>query len=301
MIIRSLLDLKPEIEIENGRAVIELSLSVLPVEEDSYFVYLWTAEELLAFHCVYPAREEEPCCIRLVHPHLWQGPDDPYLYRLEIYGALSGLLGSIPFPVRKMTKVSGKGFLLNGCPFTPKTVYYEDFCICSNRKKEMSEEQVERQLCSLVKMGANMIAGTWNAGMSLQEQVTLQAYCDRLGLLLCGDYDSVVTVGSEGCIFGKKLFSENNLPTDAYYFQKACWSDEAFVYVSRGSLRRQADGLFQVTVYSNQKRVALFVNDVLFGLQDDGPEFFFQDIPVRGFPLMLAASAGDCSMSIACY
>ena len=55
---------------------------------------------------------------------------------------------------------------------------------------------------------------------------------------------------------------------DAYYIYKAWWSDEPFVHLCG---RRYADRIETVTeikVYSNQKRIALYVDGKLFGEQE---------------------------------
>lgn len=326
----SLQGLEIKTEIKNGRATVELSLPVLSEKDmDGFLIYLWDAQGELAFYALHPAGEEDPCIIRLLRPHLWEGGEKPYLYRLEIYGAggvqdaqetqeMCGacgmergarrkLLARLPFPIRELTLASGKGSLLNGCTFLPKLVYYKDVRAFGGSGGEAFWERLERRLLWLTGMGANILRLGEAAGMSSEEYLKLQDYCDRAGLLLSAGEDCFGNCDLEGCAFGKDcvsgefLFSAEGCPSAAYYLQRARWSSAPFVYIHAGSLQRQSDGLYRVTVYSNQQRVALFVNDAVFGFQSDGPEFVFQDIPARHFPLLLAAEAGGSSMSVTCY
>ena len=297
--------LKIEMEIKNGRAAVELSLPALSEKNiDGFLIYLWDAEGELAFYTLHPAGEEDPCIIQLQHPHLWDGGENPYLYRLEIYrryGTERERLVCMPFPVRELTLVSGKGSLLNGRPFVPKPVYYEDVRAFRDGGEEFFWEQIERRLMRLAGMGANILVLGDITGVSLEESLILQSYCDRAGLLLIAGDNRFENCISENCISGETLFSSDGCPSAAYYLQRARWSSRPFVYVHAGSLQRQSDGLYRITVYSNQQKVALFVNGAVFGFQSDGPEFVFQDIQAKGFPLLLAAEAGGSNMSVTCY
>lgn len=293
-------ELKIETKITNGRAAVELSLPALSDKNiDSYQIYLWDAGGELAFYALHPAGEEDPCILQLQHPHLWETGNDPYLYRLEIYAADREPLVQMPFPVRELTLTSGKGSLLNSRPFTLKPVYYES--VCDFKENGFLDEQISSRLIQLAGMGANTLLVGDMARMAPEEYLMLQSCCDRCGLLLAAD---------DGCsgdgifadrIPGKSLFSSNGCPTAAYYLQRARWSSCPFVYIHAGSLQRQSDGLYRIIVYSNQQRVALFVNGAVFGFQSDGPEFVFQDIPAKSFPLLLSAEAGGSNMSVTCY
>lgn len=310
--IRSLQGLKIKTEIKNGRAAVELSLPALSEKNmDSFLIYLWDAQGELAFYATHPAEEDDPCIIWLLHPHLWEGGESPYLYRLEIYGAYGAdevcgtygidqrakreILVSLPFPVRELTMLSENKNLLNGHPFVPKEVYYKNMGIPAGGE-ECFWEQIERRLLHLAGMGANTLILEDIAGMSPEETLILQGYCDKAGVLFKVGVDR-----PEGCVSGDSLFSAEGCPSAVYYLQRARWSSHPFVYIHAGSLQRQSDGLYRITVYSNQQKVALFVNGAVFGFQSDGPEFVFQDIPAKGFPLLLAAEAGGSNMSVTCY
>jgi beta-galactosidase len=72
----------------------------------------------LALKVASGAAEEQSLVISVPHPHLWQGVEDPYLYRLliEVSNQQSGVLDrtSIPFGIRQIRFDSNAGLFLNG-------------------------------------------------------------------------------------------------------------------------------------------------------------------------------------------
>lgn len=298
MEIRNVQDVKIDMEILTGRAVIELSL---PCRSDGtgdcFQICLWDQREQLVFYGTHPVKEEDPCILQLLHPHLWQGPENPYRYRLEVYGVDSKPLIRMRLPIRTLTEVPGKGSFFNGQTFCPRKVYYEhaDLEIDSETDQDLQEERMRYRLSQLLKMGANMIVLREKRDMD-QESFLLQELCDEVGLLL----ERTEYAGTQADVRGTSLFMPNGLPTVSYYLQKARWSSEPFVYIDHNSLRKQSNGSYRVSVYSNQKKVALFLNGRVFGFQCEGPEFVFQDIPVRRIPVLLAAEAGESRMSVTC-
>lgn len=313
-------DLQIHMAIQNGRAVLEL---FLPEGEGEYFlICLKDAEERLAFHCMHPVKEEDPCVIQLMHPQLWQGTDCPCLYRLEIYGENFRQLARVHLPIMKMTGTSEVGFTLNDKPFMPREVYYECADPLYRGGEELpSREQIRHRLRQLAQMGANTVVLREEPKTSKENKKDIMTdvsetsrhvlgeLCDETGLLFrvgkCVDPGSEIGCGAgfghAACVRGEELFLENGILTAAYYLQKARWSTEPFVYIPLKSLHRQANGLFGVTVYSNCRKVALILNGRVFGFQSEGPELLFQDIPVKTFPVCLAAEAEGCGMSVTCY
>ena len=232
------------------------------------------------------------------------------------------------FALRTFQEIPGKGWFLNNRPFQVKAVSYElsersaesseDISVCCvqeiSRAREESEKRrecIRRDLELVRKMGANTICPI--GGIMDREFCRL---CDEAGLLLWWrDEDR----GAEAqTVEGKAVSKDIGIPrfhgtadslltlqertlSDRYYFYKACWSREPFVYISMESLSMQKSGNAQVTVYSNQKKVALYVDGVLFEFCMDGPDFLFQEIPTKSLPLLLTAEAGSSSMSLAAY
>lgn len=80
---------------------------------------------------------------------------------------------------------------------------------------------------------------------------------------------------------------------DSFWFYKACWSDEPFVYITGKRFTRRAGEAVDIKVYSNQKRVTL--SDGLHSWTLEGEHVFvFEQIPFSGEALTLTAEAGEC-------
>ena len=97
------------------------------------------------------------------------------------------------------------------------------------------------------------------------------------------------------------LAADGRTLTERYYYYQAKWSSEPVLYPALPTLHRQENGLLSLTIYSNQKKVVLYVDGVLFLFQSAAsgdPEFIFEDIPVEKLPLHLAAEAGNLSISL---
>lgn len=97
------------------------------------------------------------------------------------------------------------------------------------------------------------------------------------------------------------LAADGRTLTERYYYYQAKWSSEPVLYPVLSTLHRQENGLVSLTIYSNQKKVVLYVDGVLFLFQtaaSGDPEFIFEDIPVEKLPLHLAVEAGNLSISL---
>lgn len=320
-------------EVENGRAVIELTLPDWSSNLDKGYheVYLWEAGALSldqgvhlrlaskpavsahpAFYCAYPPGEDDACVIKIVQPHLWQGVEQPYLYQLQVYRVwevLSGtlqkkswereLINSQSVAIRSIQRIPEKGYFLNGRGFTPRCVYYDGIYDIYAKGSQMFWEGIMQKLSILAQMGANTLVLGSAGQMSEEERITLQKYCDRVGLLVdIRDSDNEI---SDTYVMGGELFDTPGLPTDAYYQCKSVWSKEPFVYISTEGLCRQPDGGYQLTIYSSCKKVTLMINDRVFGVQDGIGKVLFQDIQVKGFPVDITARTEECSMTVRCY
>ena len=321
-----------KMEVENGRAEIELALPVCFEDEEkgSFELYLWEAGALSVrqgaqmqlssnstvslhpvFYSIYPVGEDDSCVIKVVQPHLWEGIDKPYLYHLEIY-LVSESEAAEPenrkssrelvcdrfLAVRTLGHIPGKGYFLNGQPFLPKSIYYDRIGNISSGGEQIFWEGIMQKLRILAQMGANTLILGSGEGMSAEERISLQKYCDRVGLLLCIGEENIK---SDGCVAGALLFESPGLPTDVYYRYRSMWSKEPFVYISAKSLHRQADGGYALTVYTSCKKVTLMVNDKVFGVCEGAGELLFQDIPLKGFPVNITARTEEHSMTVRCY
>ena len=80
---------------------------------------------------------------------------------------------------------------------------------------------------------------------------------------------------------------------DAFWFYKACWSDEPFVYITGKRFLNRTGDTVDIKVYSNQEEVTLRCGDQEWKLKGK-PVFLFRIIPFDGTEMHLTARAGDC-------
>lgn len=280
-------------------------------QKGPYFleIRVWDREDHPVLYCRRSLEQEEPARGLLIHPHLWQGTADPYLYRICV--TLTGTDDEAAdemedfFALRTLREIPGKGWRLNDEPFEIRPVAYA--IPASSGPDGSREVRIRRDLELMRRMGANTVCPI--EGGPDREFCRL---CDEAGLVVwlcnreqrnqeqpnpkenCKSMDMPVFYGTQDSL----LSLQNRFPTDLYYFYQARWSREPFVYISAESLRYQKNGNAEVTVYSNEKKAALYVEGILFEFQSDGPDFRFQDIPVKKLPLLLTAEAGERCMSL---
>jgi len=53
---------------------------------------------------------------------------------------------------------------------------------------------------------------------------------------------------------------DRNIKKQAFYFYKACWSTEPFVYICGKRFTKRAENKINIKVYSNQKQIDLYIN-----------------------------------------
>lgn len=92
---------------------------------------------------------------------------------------------------------------------------------------------------------------------------------------------------------------DRKLKKDAFYYYKACWSEEAFVHIGGRRFAKRCGEETTVKVYSNQKEVQLYLNGELFRtLAQDGPVFTFEAVPMQLGENTLRAVSGTCEDEI---
>lgn len=277
--------------VENGKAYLEFQffLKTAETEEDCVAeIRVYDMSGKLVLEIDYPLREEEPAKGMLLHPRLWRGMEDPYLYTVTVQLFDLDLLER-KFPLRTLEELSTKGYYLNGEAFLVRPIVYS---LPPQPSPDVSRlEQMQRELQLYKEMGANTIC------LQVPEyDDDFVQLCDKMGFLVwCGDTKGQITKSCD------LLSLQDANPTDLYYYKKACWSKEHFLYIVNKSLKQQKNGNYSLTVYSNQKKVALYVEGVLFEFQVSTPEFLFEEIPAGKRPLQLTAEAGECRVSITMY
>lgn len=328
-------DLEVITKLENGKAYLEFVLpetmgrllSALQIE-------IWEGADgdRLVFHGEYASEEADSMTALLLRPHLWDGMRDPYVYRVKAQGRFGAAEHGEKAGVtaeREMADVNAidevtevywqqelaiydvrvidkKGIFLNEKEFQPHEVVYRLPPQISDAGTR--EEQVRRDLERLARMGANVIRleGTGAEGQDSPEVRAFYSLCRSRGFL-SGDLwirpeNLPVYRGLPGEISKEALLSaDGRTLTERYYYYQAKWSSKPVLYPALSTLHRQENGLVSLTIYSNQKKVVIYVDGVLFLFQaapSGDPEFIFEDIPVAKLPLHLAAEAGNLSISL---
>ena len=330
-------DLGITTKLENGKAYLEFALpekigrllSALQIE-----IWEGAEGERLVFHGEYSSEEADSMTALLLRPHLWDGVRDPYVYLVKAkgrfgvakYGETFGVTAeeetvdasSIDevtevywrqeLAIYDVRVVDKKGIFLNEKEFLPHEVAYRLPPQISDAGTW--EEHMKADLEQLARMGVNTIrleeTGSGTEGQDLCEVGPFYSLCRRGGFLT-GDLwirpeNLPVYRGLPGETMAEALLAaDGRTLTERYYYYQAKWSSEPVLYPALSTLHRQENGLLSLTIYSNQKKVVLYVDGVLFLFQtaaSGDSEFIFEDIPVAKLPLHLAAEAGNLSISL---
>ncbi len=275
-------------KVENGKAYLEFDWK----EEcgKAVLIQIQDAENREVFRCYYPFLEEEPAKAILLHPHLWNGPEDPYLYNVNVHSIDSE--GKITesqkhfLALRTLEEMGGKGWFLNGRSFVIRAVKWDATDILKVRG-------VLTVLEELRLMGANALYLPENNCTEEFSQT-----CAEMGFLIFQNVekmDNSIPACSQLFLLKAPFF------TDLYYCYKAKWSKEPFVYMSMESIQKNEKGNLSMKIYSNQKKVALYIDGVLFEFMTGGQEYLFEEIPIKKYPAVLTAEAGECRMAVTIY
>ena len=311
-------DLGITIKLENGKAYLEFALpetigrllSALQIE-------IWENAESgrLIFHGEYAPEKADSMTALLLRPHLWDGMRDPYVYLVKAQGRFGVTVNEETevywqqeLAIYDVCVIDKKGIFLNDKEFLSHEVLYRLPPQISDVGTR--EEQMRRDLERLAKMGVNTIRlEDTGSGACDQGSLSVRAFyrlCRRRGFLT-GDLwirpeNLPVYRGLPGeTAYQALLAADGRTLTERYYYYQAKWSSEPVLYPALSTLHRQENGLVSLTIYSNRKKVVLYVDGVLFLFQSAAsgdPEFIFEDIPVAKLPLHLAAEAGNLSISL---
>ena len=330
-------DLGITTKLENGKAYLEFALpekigrllSALQIE-----IWEGAEGERLVFHGEYSSEDADSMTALLLRPHLWDGVRDPYVYLVKAQGRFGAAEYGETFGVTaeeetvdasfsdEVTEaywqqelaiydvhvIDKKGIFLNEKEFLSHEVVYRLPPQISGAGKW--EEQMRRDLDRLARMGVNAIRleGTGSEADEQDLRLVHEFYnlCRKRGFLT-GDLwikpkNLPVYRGLPGETTCQALLAaDGRTLTERYYYYQAKWNSEPVLYPALSTLHRQENGLLSLTIYSNQKKVVLYVDGVLFLFQtatSGDPEFIFEDIPVEKLPLHLEAEAGNLSISL---
>lgn len=332
-------DLTIIVNLENGKARLEFKLpeDILTGQREAEVrIEIWETAGggRPIFYGNYLTGNQDPMTALLLRPHLWNGRKDPYLYQMrawvrsletgddsnqrnvatvEDFGNLREVYWQQDLAIYDLRVIEKKGIYLNEAEFRPHIVEYRLPPQLSESGTQ--EEQMERDLERLARMGANAILfhnddkkseGQENGVRKNPGTDTFYRLCRKRGFLVkdlwITEEKIPVYRGLPGDTSQEALLSaEGRTLTERYYYYQAKWSSEPVLYPALSTLHRQENGMVSLTIYSNQKKVVLYVDGVLFLFQSAKPgdaEFIFEDIPVSKLPLQLAAEAGNLSISL---
>lgn len=84
------------------------------------------------------------------------------------------------------------------------------------------------------------------------------------------------------------------LKKDAFYYYKACWSSEPFVYIASRRFENRCGETASVRVYSNLPRAALAVNGSVIAEREGRGVFVFENVPLSEETVIEAFSGDVC-------
>lgn len=290
--------------LENGKALLTWSFHYEndnPGQGCFLRLCLTDMENRLVLECLQQTGEEEPLQSVLLHPQLWQGMENPYLYKLEaeILSRSGEKIDKFVrnMPLHTLTHVPGKGILLNGEIFCPKTVRYK---MPEQMKTAASQRHILRDMQLMRQLGANSI---YVEKVKEREKSFLQI-CERMGFLVWSE-EKPLPESREGIPLlrggERSLLKPDDTPASYYYQYQAKWSKSPFVYIVPESIQCQENGNFTVTVYSSCKRVALYTNGMLHAFLSGREEFTFREVVPGGPCLVLTAEAEECAQSLSIH
>ena len=283
-------------------------------------------------------KEETVFSTILLNPHIWKGWEDPYVYEVEVNFWQEGrIIETVRtyLTVRCVAFLPIRGFLLNEKEEELKTVYCvgevteKEFSLLKELNANVlwldnGKVAIQKEELSLKQILPDLQEKCDRAGILLcidgriegeyccesGEKVDLrEALCEKKVPLLYRDWGRISLAGTAEI----NVLYENRGRTDLFYYYKACWSRIPFVHIcnvqrgnayshiektDNGQRFESAEGTITVTVYSNQKKAALYVDGYLFEYKQGPPDFKFEDISLKHCQTVLTAQAGECSISV---
>lgn len=116
-------------------------------------------------------------------------------------------------------------------------------------------------------------------------------------------FDFAVDVRNEGGVQGRNnkglVTFDRKQKKQAFYFYKACWSKEPFVYICGERYLKHTAAPMTVKVYSNAAQVTLLLNGHKLGTVQGGPVFLFPNVVLdRPVNELMAVTDTDCRHSL---
>lgn len=127
----------------------------------------------------------------------------------------------------------------------------------------------------------------------------IAARADLWGSYVWNMFDFGSAIRNEGGVKGKNckglVTFDRKIIKDAFYYYKAWWSKEPFVYIAGRRYTKRCGDTTTVKVYSNQPSVILIVNGQAFATLTGERVFQFDNVPMTEDDTLLMAIAGGCT------
>lgn len=115
-------------------------------------------------------------------------------------------------------------------------------------------------------------------------------------------FDFGSAIRDEGGVKGKNckglVTFDRKIKKDAFYYYKAWWSREPFVYLAGRRFAKRCEPLTTIKVYSNQPQITLEVNGTVFGSLHGEQVFCFHEIPLTEGENHIRALSGELTDEI---
>lgn len=125
---------------------------------------------------------------------------------------------------------------------------------------------------------------------------------DLWGSYVWNMFDFGSAIRDEGGVKGKNckglVSFDRKTKKDAFYYYKAQWSSEPFVYITGRRYQKRCGDQTTVKVYSNQPEVTLTVNGTVFSALRGKIVFLFEQVPLAQGDTRLTVTAGECTDEI---
>lgn len=226
--------------------------------------------------------------LNIPNPILWQGQENPHLYRAEIeIWENEELLDNLTqlIAMRSSTYDPTKGFLLNDKEYPLRLV--DCAPLIKDGAYVFSREQDDRDFYLAKSLGANalqsdgphfsdyFLALCEKEGIICQPMSMAQgaennnysdlANCDYAGFLFDTENVSLDDIAQGRLDYGGLVSYDRTQPSDAYRYYQLKWTTEPFIHICDKDKRLRNTNKADIKIYANFKKIWLRVNGVELG------------------------------------
>lgn len=185
--------LKVSTSVENQQAVITVEAYISnPLANQQVVISIYSQEEELVETKQVSALEAHTSFV-INHPHLWNGREDPYRYRITACLKAEAELDviSVPLGIRTFHVDSTQGFFLNGKPYPLRGVSrHQDR---ENMGWAITQKEQEEDIHYIAEVGANTIRLA-----HYQHDASFYDLCDRYGMVVWAEIPFISSFMEKG-------------------------------------------------------------------------------------------------------